>query len=339
MSDFQNAIQNYINNQSSRVQESLENRESGESSKASLLQAQTSLDENMAGTLFSDKLKEEGNKMQADMMTDLSAAGIVPTVLRKGANLALQRSQRLSSPAEWRKVNARRQAIKEGMDPDEAVPPENPIQDAIGNFKSGIEEGINTVSDKFDSLKQTFQAQRQPDTQNQILETDPEENITGGELKETETPNPTNLSETTTQNQIMESDPEGNVSGITSEVQQASKDVSDLAPEIGEAGDALGSFAGALSDAIPVVAFGIGAWALGEGIADEIKGAKDSLTDPFSSVRGEIAQAQGKINSLENNISADQFSEKIGAGTPSFGSLASRPNLDTSQMSGIALHV
>jgi hypothetical protein len=77
---------------------------------------------------------------------------------------------------------------------------------------------------------------------------------------------------------------------------------------------------------------------MGLGIYDEYKSASGG-GDPYKDARAEIATAQGKINNYESSIASDQFTSKLGLGTPSFGSLAARPNLDTSQMGNIALHV
>tara|TARA_R110002072_G_scaffold95784_2_gene211018 strand:+ start:2503 stop:4251 length:1749 start_codon:yes stop_codon:yes gene_type:complete len=52
--------------------------------------------------------------------------------------------------------------------------------------------------------------------------------------------------------------------------------------------------------------------------------------DPYAKVKGLISQAQGQQNTLSAEISSDQFAEKVGAGRPSFGSLAA-PTMDTSQ--------
>ena len=341
MNPFSNAVQNYLGNQSSRIQESLESKEAGERGKQSLDQANEGLDVGMAESSFSDKLKEEGNKMSADMMTDISSAGLAPQTFKSASRLAMRGSSTLQK--QWRITNARRQAVQDGLDPDEVAPEETPIRDVVENVGGRISEGMETVGNKIQGLRDTLQAQRDPQTQDRIMEQDPEEGLNAP----TTTTTVQEPAETPTQNEIMDSDPEGDVSGLTRQAdnlasqagEEASNLATDLAPELTTASEGLASFGSVLGDAIPFVGFGLGAWALGQGIKDEVQSAKDSMSDPFGSVRSDVVQAQGKINNLESNISSDQFASKLGAGSPSFGSLASRPNLDTSTNIGIALHV
>lgn len=456
-SEWDRAISSYLGGQRSAIQEALESRSSIAQGQASLVQAKEEEDVGMAGSRFADKLSEEGGKMQADMMTDMSAAGLAPTVFKGAARLATARAGQLTN--QWKAVNARRFAEQEGMDADEAAPAgEGTIRgaanDMVDNLRSNVGDAFadaagrarqvargvvdqartamqrnpmpitedaggdaaetrfaNPVFDEpqeLDALAgegpisegarilqmfrstagsgqvgdtsfqmgdainaarstvprasaQVAQGEQPGETMNQrqIMEQDPEEGIVGEgnlptrapEVPEEAEDDPLDISEV--QANTLFQEPKS-VVGATDEAQQATAEAAheaegiegeagqisqDLAPEIGEAANAWSSIGSTLGDAIPFVGFGLGLWGVGQGIADEVQAAKNAASDPFGSVRSEIAAAQGKINNLAANVSTDEFASKLGAGAPSFGSLAARPNMDTSQASSIALHV
>jgi len=73
------------------------------------------------------------------------------------------------------------------------------------------------------------------------------------------------------------------------------------------------------------------------GGVEAIKGLKEGVedstgaNDPWTKAESLISMAQGKASGLNAEISADQFSSKIGGGRPAFGSL-SAPTFDTSQV-------
>ena len=125
-------------------------------------------------------------------------------------------------------------------------------------------------------------------------------------------------------------------SGITEDVADVA---TDLAPEL--AADAsmaskLGSF---LGDAIPLVGFGLGVYGLISGSQDIDASINDGNADPYASIRPKLKAAQSQITGLETDVSADEFASKVGARAPQFGSIAASPNMDTSKMQGVALHV
>lgn len=427
-SDWNNAIESYLGGKRQAIQEALEAKEAALTAKAGLIQAQTSEDVGMAGDTFVDKLKEEGNKMTADMLTDMSAAGLAPTIFKGAARLATSRAGQLQS--QWKTTQARRFAEQEGLNPDDAVPESEgtlrgaasdvggALEDAAGRagqFVKGVvgqarsalqrdpmpireppEEDFRFQNPVFDDpeladpttlgiglpegaagnvtrggqlirqvrgldpeMAPAQTSQRMGDAMNEagmfgggrggpapgkappgrgqadLLETDPEEHITGGALDSVDA----DADQAERAAAQAGDEAEHAAAGLGAQAEQeAGAAVEDLAPEITSAASGWGSLAGALGDAIPLVGFGIGAWALGSGIADEVNSLKDSMTDPFGKVRGEIAAAQKKITGLETNVSADEFASKLGAGTPSFGSLAARPQIDTAQSSGFALH-
>jgi hypothetical protein len=450
MDNWNSAINNYMGQQKMRVQNDLGIREAGEEAKASLLSAKTAEDIGMTGTEFGDMLAEHAGKFQADMLTDASAAGLVPTVLKGVQKLANMRATQLST-GRWKVVQARRFAQSQGLNPDDAAP-ENEgsfsgeVSNALGNARQNISQTlggvrqtvVNRVEDVAGRAGQVAEdvagrarqalarnpiplPEEQPPRAPDVEFEDPE--ITDAGTMGAEVPlgdatqfgqiarnfrlagatagssgeqmgdairqslgmraraqtMPNQPRQTNIQERSLEGDPEADVLGqpmapvtnpgaaVFNEADNVERNlapeapafdedaeesarqlalslgneaegaVTDLAPEL--TSSMWGTLGSALGDFIPVVGLGLGAWALGTGIEDEIKNVKDSVTDPYAAVRGEIASTQGKINNLQATISGDDFASKIGAGMPSFGSLAARPNLDTSQMGGVALHV
>ena len=74
------------------------------------------------------------------------------------------------------------------------------------------------------------------------------------------------------------------------------------------------------------------------GIHSDVKDSLDPNNNPFAKVQQLIGSAGVQQDSLNAAISADQFSSKVGAGRPSFGSLAA-PTFDSSSiMQGMGGH-
>ena len=129
--------------------------------------------------------------------------------------------------------------------------------------------------------------------------------------------------------------------GLSQEAEDISKstagEVEDLAPEFSDAAEGFSGIGGLLGDLIPFIGIGTAIAGLAEGIKGAVDVSKDASDDPYASIRGKISTAEGKIKSLNNTISGDQFSQKIGAGPVKFGSL-SVPVPDTSKMMGGSSH-
>ncbi len=129
--------------------------------------------------------------------------------------------------------------------------------------------------------------------------------------------------------------------GLSQEAEDITKsttgEVEDLAPEFSEASEGFAGIGGLLGDLIPFIGIGTAIAGLAEGIKGAVDVAKDASDDPYASIRGKISTAEGKIKSLNNTISGDQFSQKIGAGPVKFGSL-SVPVPDTAKMMGGSSH-
>ena len=372
---FDDAVQQYLANRRNAIQQTLEADETAKQAQAGLISGQTARDVGMAGSKFSDKLAEEGQKFQADMITDASAAGLAPTVLKGAARLATARAGQLTR--QWKTVNARRYAEQQGEDPEAAAPEDEGTfrgvaNEFVDNLRENIGQGFNNTIGRLMNQSRNVlnsSARGQPgETQEEIMGRDPEEIGTGAEAPEPqpqpepepaqagpapEEDDPLDIGEEEA-GQLFEEPPkitsvvgaeEGQAQKAAAEAAQQAEGVegevgemaADLAPELTSAASAWSSAAGVLGDVLGPVGFGLGAWALGTGISDELKALKTQTSDPYSSVEGELAEAGRKINNLESNISADQFAEKLGAGTPSFGSLAARPTLPQVQ-SGVALH-
>jgi hypothetical protein len=112
---------------------------------------------------------------------------------------------------------------------------------------------------------------------------------------------------------------------------EAEADVQDLAPEITAASSAWGTAAGVLGGALGLAGGAFGIYAMIEGVKGAIDASKEMSEDPYAAIRGKIASAQGKISAIQSEVGGDQFTSKLGAGVPSFGSMAV-PTFDTSKI-------
>ena len=108
--------------------------------------------------------------------------------------------------------------------------------------------------------------------------------------------------------------------------------VGDYEATFGEkAAGAAGDLFGFLGDVLGPAAAIFGGVEAAKGIHDDIKDSLDPNNDPFAQVQKLIGSAQGQQAGMDAAISADQFSSKVGAGRPSFGSLAA-PTFDSSSI-------
>ena len=118
--------------------------------------------------------------------------------------------------------------------------------------------------------------------------------------------------------------------GVETETVDASASVAeDVANFVG---GGLSMFGGFLGDLMPVVGVGLAGYSLYESLDDMNKAYGSEGDDPYAKVRADLSQGQGKIDAITANISADQFSSKVGGAAPSFGSLAA-PTFSTAQES------
>ena len=124
---------------------------------------------------------------------------------------------------------------------------------------------------------------------------------------------------------------------LQEDTQLATRETADIGGEIaqsfgskalGVAGDAFGFAADILAPAAAI-------WGGYEAIKGLRAGVADSegANDPWSKAENLIGQAQTAAGGMNAEISADQFSEKLGSNRPSFGSLAA-PTFDSSQLGG-----
>ena len=312
MSNFQNALADYQGRASSLAQQSLQELDEVKSSKAALLQGDASTLTGKTGTIFTDKIKEEGQKLQSELGLDLSVGGLAPTVLKVGSYLAKARASQLNS--KWKDVNSERfnekeNAPKEPEEPEPEPETEEPPLSTNAN-EMELQEPEPAFDPKlFDVPKPEVEAPEPEISETSFMDKDPTEDEIGNA-------------------------PEEDLSGIT---QEGGEIAEELAPEITQSISTLSSIGDGLLSAIPVVG-GIaslaGAITGGIGLAETIK---ESNENPYASIQGKLNAYQQKIGGLENQVSADQFESKLGAGMPRFGSL-SVPQVDTAQMSNVALH-
>ena len=83
---------------------------------------------------------------------------------------------------------------------------------------------------------------------------------------------------------------------------------------------------------------GLAGYTLYESLDDIDKGMGEEGNDPYAKVRADLAQGQSKVQSMTAQISADQFSSKVGGAAPAFGSLAAPTFSTAQQMSGATGH-
>jgi len=350
MSDFQRALQNYQNQASSVAQQTLQENDSLKQARAQGIQSQGATLTGKTSALFNDKIGEEARKIQDELGIDLSLGSVVPGALKLGSRLASLRQSALNS--KWKDVNADRfnqrenaaqnESDETGIDdkpqelssetemlpkqqpPSQSIeePSEMPPSETETSFMSETPRELPTESGRTQLSQRT----------QEFNDEDPFQPTAGQQVRPTEfTPREP------TEPDIKEPDVEPDTSGLQSEETGLETTAEDLAPEITSAAETAGSIASTLGDAIPVVGGILGLAGLISGSVGLAETIKDATSDPYASIRGKLGQYQKQIGSLQNQVSADQFQEKLGASTPSFGSL-SVPQFDTAKQSSIALH-
>ncbi len=331
MDDWRRAVSDYQTGINSIAQSNLNAQEQLTGGRASLLQSKEALLESTTGNAFSNKLKEESSKFIEEQGIDLSARGILPGALQGLSKLASWRSNALNSA--WKTTQSTRFAEQEegGGLPEPKVPEsstsvqfdDDPFQPTAGQSLRS-ERGTGPISQEPDSgVRQPTQLSKAPET----------EEDTGVDLS-------TDISKASTQ-------AEDASSGLTSGAEEAASGVAeeaggvveDLAPELTEAASGWSTAASALGTVAGVAGTALSAFGIGAGIYGLVETIKDENDDPYAKIRGQLAQAQGKITGFQNDVSADEFASKIGARQPQFGSLAARPNMDTAMGGGVALHI
>ena len=123
------------------------------------------------------------------------------------------------------------------------------------------------------------------------------------------------------------------------EARQTTSTIGDFEASFGEkAAGAAGDIFGFLGDVLGPAAAIFGGVEAARGIHSDVKDSLDPNNNPFAKVQQLIGSAGVQQDSLNAAISADQFSSKVGAGRPSFGSLAA-PTFDSSSiMQGMGGH-
>jgi len=350
MSDFQRALQNYQNQQQSVAQQTLQENDSLKQSRAQGIQAQGATLTGKTSALFNDKIGEEARKIQDELGIDLSLGSVVPGALKLGSRLASLRQSALNS--RWKDVNAQRFNEREnaaqnesdetgiGDKPEEITetemlpkqqPPTQSIEEPSEMPPTETETSFMSETPR-EIAPESGRTQLSQRTQEFDESDDPFQPTAGARVRPTEfTPREP------TQPDIKEPDVEPDTSGLESEETGLETTAEDLAPEITSAAETAGSISSALGDAIPVVGGILGLAGLISGSVGLAETIKDASSDPYASIRGKLGQYQKQITGLQNQVSADQFQEKLGSGTPQFGSLAV-PQMDTAKMSNIALH-
>ena len=123
------------------------------------------------------------------------------------------------------------------------------------------------------------------------------------------------------------------------EARQTTSTIGDFEASIGEkAAGAAGDIFGFLGDVLGPAAAIFGGVEAARGIHTDVKNSLDPNFNPYAKVQELIGSAGVQQAGMNAAISADQFSSKVGAGRPSFGSLAA-PTFDSSSlMQGMGGH-
>ena len=113
------------------------------------------------------------------------------------------------------------------------------------------------------------------------------------------------------------------------EARQTTSTIGDFEASIGEkAAGAAGDIFGFLGDVLGPAAAIFGGVEAARGIHTDVKNSLDPNFNPYAKVQELIGSAGVQQAGMNAAISADQFSSKVGAGRPSFGSLAA-PTFDS----------
>lgn len=306
MSDFRGSVNDYLSREQSLAQANLQAKEQMLGTRAQLKSASMGQLEGEAANAFSDKLKEEGNKMMSEIGIDLGTSAVAPSTLRFLSKAAKAGSDKLNNV--WKTKQSERYKEDDPLDLNESD-----MKDLFGETEPIRKPTQLTTGE---ALKATpLQADYAEDGSNTIKT-----------LSSEKIP-------------FAATEAEGTASDLgKTAAAEGEEAVSDLAPEITAGVDALSGLGDTLSTLAEGAGYIGGAIGLGMSIYDMIKGAHDAAKDPYAAIRPKLQEAQGKINALENTVSADQFESKLGIGTPSYGSFAARPTLDTSKTSGVALN-
>ena len=116
------------------------------------------------------------------------------------------------------------------------------------------------------------------------------------------------------------------------EARQTTSTIGDFEASIGEkAAGAAGDIFGFLGDVLGPAAAIFGGVEAARGIHTDVKNSLDPNFNPYAKVQELIGSAGVQQAGMNAAISADQFSSKVGAGRPSFGSLAA-PTFDSSSL-------
>ena len=324
MSDFQKMLEEYENSRSSVAQQQLAENDQIKTARGQSLQASASTLISETGTTFGDKVKEQAQKLQSELGLDVGLGQLAPRFLSGASSLAKMGQSALVS--RWKTVNARRFNERENAPEEEDVGPE--AEEEMPSLSQNANE--MELQPAFDpKLFKGPEETPEPETsETSFMDGMPTEDEIGkAQGLETEADT---ITDDIPDTSALTSEEAGIESNISSTVE-------DLAPELTAGAEVLGTVGGALGDAIPFIGgiIGIASAVTGAiGIADTIK---EEDTDPYASIKGQISQYKGKIDTLQSQVSADQFQQKLGAATPSFGSL-SVPQFDTAKQSSIALH-
>lgn len=328
--DYQGALNNYLSTQGSLARGALQARESLLAGRAGLLQGREGMMESKAGSDFARKLQEIGLKGQTgEGLAGAGAVGI-PGALRKGAS-ALRYAQ-AGVDSRWKTAQAERFAEGESPSPGRTVvraPEPGEGEEPTGDIElqpvtSFKEPTLGEVAQDPEMFRAQAKASGAPEAD------DPEAlEAFRTQIKENPFLKP--------EQDLPASKAFEEPKGLESAEAEVSGEVEDLAPELTGLSSALSTGASALGALAGVAGLGFGAYGIYEAIHSAEEAGKTSAEDPYAEVRGKLAGYSKQINSLQNMASADQFLEKVGRGTPSFGSMAV-PTYDTSKIVGGMQH-
>lgn len=277
----------YVRQQNSVAQQMLESQEGLLRGKSDAIRSKADEQSNLLQTQFSDVL----SKNTGDFMKEMGIEQTVPGALKLAQSVAKNSGRYIQKVSNFaQKAEDTAGEMSQRLQPQKNAPPQSDdieMQDLKPNeVKSGTitQDDIPSGAGGGDDVSNLGTRKTGVDVDSGLKETDVD-------------------------------------TGLEKEASSTGEDLAEgLGEDLGEeAGATLGESVGeAIGSAIPIVGWiGDLAGLIGAGVA-----LSKTPDDPFNAMKQKIQSANSQTQAIQAKVSADQFQQRIGAGMPSFGSLA-----------------
>ena len=277
----------YVRQQNSVAQQMLESQEGLLRGKSDAIRSKADEQSNLLQTQFSDVL----SKNTGDFMKEMGIEQTVPGALKLAQSVAKNSGRYIKKVSNFaQKAEDTAGEMSQRLQPQKNAPPQSDdieMQDLKPNeVKSGTitQDDIPSGAGGGDDVSNLGTRKTGVDVDSGLKETDVD-------------------------------------TGLEKEASSTGEDLAEgLGEDLGEeAGATLGESVGeAIGSAIPIVGWiGDLAGLIGAGVA-----LSKTPDDPFNAMKQKIQSANSQTQAIQAKVSADQFQQRIGAGMPSFGSLA-----------------